>query len=99
VCGSPNHWAKKCPNHKERKPQPEQKTVNMVISNSGGGTSGYGNLPYILLVFQSTTWWLDSGANTHMCSDASLFTSYQVALYLDMFIFCIRSIVMNTQAN
>jgi hypothetical protein len=99
VCGSPNHWAKKCPNHKERKPQLEQKTVNMVISNSGGGTSGYGNLPYILLVFQSTTWWLDSGANVHMCSDASLFTSYQVALYLDMFIFCIRSRVMNTQAN
>jgi hypothetical protein len=29
-------------------------------------------------VFQSTTWWLDSGANVHMCSDASLFSSYQV---------------------
>jgi hypothetical protein len=28
VCGSPDHWAKKCPNHKERKPQPEQKTTN-----------------------------------------------------------------------
>jgi hypothetical protein len=30
-------------------------------------------------VFQSTTWWLDSSANIHMCSDASLFSSYQVA--------------------
>jgi hypothetical protein len=30
-------------------------------------------------VFQSTTWWLDSGANVHVCSDASLFSSYQVA--------------------
>jgi hypothetical protein len=29
-------------------------------------------------VFQSTTWWLDSGANVHVCSDASLFSSYQV---------------------
>jgi hypothetical protein len=52
--------------------------VNIVISNSEGGTSGYGNLLYILSVFQSTTWWLDSGANVHVCSDASLFSSYQV---------------------
>jgi hypothetical protein len=56
MCRSPNHWAKKCPNHKQRKPQPEQKTVNMVVSSSGDGTSGYGNLSYVLSVFQSTTW-------------------------------------------
>jgi hypothetical protein len=53
--------------------------VNMVVSNSGGETSGYSNLLYVLSVFQSTTWWLDSGANVHVCSDASLFSSYQVA--------------------
>jgi hypothetical protein len=76
VCRSPDHWAKKCPNCKGRKPQPKQKTSNMVVSSSGGGTSGYGNLPYVLLVFQSTTWWLDSGANVHVCFDASLFSSY-----------------------
>jgi hypothetical protein len=29
-------------------------------------------------VFQFTTWWLDSGANVHVCSDVSLFSSYQV---------------------
>jgi hypothetical protein len=29
-------------------------------------------------VFQYTTWWLDSGANIHVCSDASLFSSYEV---------------------
>jgi hypothetical protein len=51
----------------------------MVVSSSGGGTSGYGNLPYVLSVFQSTIWWLDSGANIHVCSDALLFSSYQVA--------------------
>jgi hypothetical protein len=78
VCGSPGHWAKKCPNRKRRKHQPEQKNVNIVLSSSGGGTSGYGNLPYVLLVFQYTTWWLDSGVNIHVCSDASLFSSYQV---------------------
>jgi hypothetical protein len=42
VCGSLNHWVKKCPNRKERKPQLEQKTANMVVSSSGDGTSGYG---------------------------------------------------------
>jgi hypothetical protein len=51
----------------------------MVVSSSGGGTSGYGNLPYVLSVFQSTTWWLNSGANVHVCSNTSLFSSYQVA--------------------
>jgi hypothetical protein len=56
VCGSLDHWAKKCPSRKGRKPQLEQKTVNMVVSGSGGRTSGYGNLPYVLSVFQYTTW-------------------------------------------
>jgi hypothetical protein len=23
MCGSPNHWAKKCPNRKGKEPQPE----------------------------------------------------------------------------
>jgi hypothetical protein len=55
VCVSLNHWAKKCPSHKGRKPQLEQKTAHMVIFSSGDGTSGYGNLPYVLSVFQSTT--------------------------------------------
>jgi hypothetical protein len=50
----------------------------MVVSSSGGGTSGYGNLPYVFSVFQSTTWWLDSGANVHMYFDNSMFSSYQV---------------------
>jgi hypothetical protein len=67
------------PKPQRRKSQPEQKTSNMVISSSGGGTSGYDNLPYVLSIFLSTTWWIDSGANIHVCSDASLFSSYQVA--------------------
>jgi hypothetical protein len=78
MCGSPDHWAKKCPNYKERKRQPEQKTTNMVVSSSGGGTSGYGNLLSVLSVFQCTSWWFDTSANVHVCSDASLFSSYQV---------------------
>jgi hypothetical protein len=52
--------------------------VNIVVSSSEGGTSGYSNLSYVLLVFQSTTWWLDTGVNVYVCSDALLFSSYQV---------------------
>jgi hypothetical protein len=51
VCRSLDHWVKKYPNCKGRKPQPEQKTVNMVVSSSEDGTSGYDNLLYVLLVF------------------------------------------------
>jgi hypothetical protein len=79
MCGSPDHWTKKCPNRKGRKPQSKQKTSSMVVSSPGGGTSGYDNLPYVLSVFQSITWWLNSGANVHVCSDASLFSSYHAA--------------------
>jgi hypothetical protein len=61
---------------RKKKPQAEQKTANMVVSIYGGETSGYGNLPYVLLVFQSTTWWLDTSVNVHVCSVASLFFSY-----------------------
>jgi hypothetical protein len=51
VCGSPDHWEKKCPNRKGRKPQSEQKTSRMVVSSPRGGTSEYDNLPYVLLMF------------------------------------------------
>jgi hypothetical protein len=51
VCGSLDHWAKKCPNRKGRKSQHEQKTADMVVSSSGDETSGYSNLPYVLSVF------------------------------------------------
>jgi hypothetical protein len=44
-----------------------------------GGTSGYGNsLHTVLSVFNSPDWWIDTGANIHVCDDKSLFSSYQV---------------------
>jgi hypothetical protein len=44
-----------------------------------GGTSGYGNLLHtVLSVFNSPDWWIDTGANIHVCVDKSLFSSYQV---------------------
>ena len=70
MCDSPDHFASKCPNRKGKK------SANMVISKAGG-TSGYGNkLPTVLSVFCSPEWAVDTGANIHVCADASLFSSY-----------------------
>jgi hypothetical protein len=49
----------------------------MVVSEAEGGTFGYGNsLPTVLLVCHSLEWWMDTGANIHVCVDASLLSSY-----------------------
>jgi hypothetical protein len=78
VCGSTDYWAKKCPHCKGRKPPPEQKTAN-TVTMARAETSGYNSLPSVFSVFQSTSWWLDTGANVHVYSDATLFSSYQTA--------------------
>jgi hypothetical protein len=46
-----------------------------MVTSAGEGTSGYNNLPSILSLFQSSTSWLDFGANVHLCLDTSLFCS------------------------
>jgi hypothetical protein len=81
VCRSTDHWASACPDCKfkqEKKITQEKKTVNMVVSETTEGTSGYGNLlPTILSMCQSPEWWADTSANIHVCADISLFSSYQ----------------------
>jgi hypothetical protein len=76
-----DHWASACLDRKfkqEKKPAQEKKTVNMVVSETAEGTSGYGNLlPTVLSVCQSPEWWADTGANIHVCADIYLFSSYQ----------------------
>ena len=53
------------------------KSANMIEAD--GGTSGYDNLlPTILSVCHTPDWWIDTGANIHVCADISLFSSYQV---------------------
>jgi hypothetical protein len=64
-------FAKDCPKHADHK----EKKVNLVTASSTD--DGYGNLPSVLSVFQSPSWWLDTGANIHVCDDISLFSSYQ----------------------
>jgi hypothetical protein len=74
-CGKPEHFARDCLDAKWKPNQKE--SVNMVEDE--GGTSGYGNLLHtVLLVFNSPVWWIDTGANIHVCADKSLFSSYQV---------------------
>jgi hypothetical protein len=76
VCGSDEHWTSSCPDCKFKQ---EKKSANMVVSEAEGATSRYDNsLPIVLLVCHSPEWWMDTGANIHVCVDASLFSSYQV---------------------
>jgi len=46
----------------------------MITSNAD---DEYGNLPTLLSMFQSLSWWVDTGANIHVCADISMFSSYQ----------------------
>jgi hypothetical protein len=46
----------------------------MIASNEGD--KGYGNLPFIFSVFQSSSWWIDTSANVHMCFDIFMFSFY-----------------------
>jgi len=72
ICGENGHFAKKCKNHKGKKNQPGHKSTNVTIGNPSG--SGYNNyLPSVFSVFQSNDWWIDTGANIHVCTDISMF--------------------------
>jgi hypothetical protein len=74
VGGDPGHFASECENHKWKG---NRKSANMVIGETAG-TSRYGNiLPTVLLVCHSPEWWIDIGANIHVCADIFLFSSYQ----------------------
>jgi hypothetical protein len=74
VCGDLGHFIGECEN---RKWNGSKKSANMVIDETAG-TSRYGNiLPTVLLVYHSPEWWIDTGANIHVCADISLFLSYQ----------------------
>jgi hypothetical protein len=75
TCGKTGHFARDCADVKWKPNQ--KKSVNMVEAE--GGTKGYGNsLHTVLSVFNSPDWWIDTGANIHVCADKSLFSSYQV---------------------
>jgi hypothetical protein len=74
ACGEMGHFAKECPDRADRRGK--KGNANTVIA-SNEGDKGYDNLPFIFSVFQSSSWWLDTGANVHVCSDINLLSSYQ----------------------
>jgi hypothetical protein len=55
VCGSEEHWASECPDHKFK--QELKKSANMVTTDTEGRTSGYSNhLSTVLSVCNSPEW-------------------------------------------
>jgi hypothetical protein len=75
TCGQPNHFSKDYPDHTDRRGK-KAKTVNVVTASN---SDGYGNSFTVLSVFQSPCWWIDTGANVHVCAKISMLTSYQAA--------------------
>jgi hypothetical protein len=78
VCGKPGHWAPSCPNRFHKRHGKSGRTANVVIGDAEMKDSGYSILPTILSVCQSPNWWIDTGANVHICFDIFMFSSYQV---------------------
>jgi hypothetical protein len=76
ACGETGHFAKDCPDRADR--CGKKGNVN-TVNASNEEDKGYGNLPFIFSVFQPPSWWLDTSANVHVCSDINLFSSYQSA--------------------
>jgi hypothetical protein len=72
VCGELGHFTKDCPKRADKK---EKKKVNLVTASSAN--DGYSNFPTVLSVFQSSSWWVDTGANIHVCAYIFLFSSYK----------------------
>ena len=80
VCGHPDHWSPNCPDRYDRRQHGKGgKIANVVISDTEMKDAGYGIFPTILSVCDSPDWWIDTGSNIHICSDISMFSSYQVA--------------------
>jgi hypothetical protein len=82
TCGELGHFSKECPDRADRRGRKANngqahKAVNTVTA-SKTGDAGYGNPPSVFSVFQSSSWWIDTCANVHVCSDINMFSSYQV---------------------
>ncbi|WVZ85747.1 hypothetical protein U9M48_032635 [Paspalum notatum var. saurae] len=82
MCGELGHFFKDCLERADRRGKSggngqSSKTVNTVTA-SKIRDAGYGNLPTVLSVIQYFDWWIDTGANVHVCSDIAMFSSYQV---------------------
>ena len=79
VCGKPGHYAKDCLFRKTFKSKNQSgpaHQVNMVMLNESTANtpSRFVTLsPEVNAICLSTDWWIDTGANTHVCFSRSLF--------------------------
>jgi hypothetical protein len=78
VCGNPGHFAKDCNDRKDRTTELRQKFTHVTIGEAST-SEGYGNPFVVYSAFHSIDWWVNTSANVHVCSDISLFSSYQAA--------------------
>jgi hypothetical protein len=78
VCGNPGHFAKDCKDRKDRTTELRQQFTHVTIAEAST-SEGYGNPFVVYSAFDSIDWWVDTGANVHVCSDISLFSLYQAA--------------------
>ncbi|KAK1378365.1 hypothetical protein POM88_025109 [Heracleum sosnowskyi] len=90
-CGQVGHWSKDCPAKKAKKAvvgaqantvlvTTDGPKVNMVVGEAAasGTNDGYVTYnPVLLSTYLSHEWLIDTGANVHICTDISLFVSYQ----------------------
>jgi hypothetical protein len=80
VCGDLNYWAPSCPKRFDKRSHRNGgNSANVVVGDTNMKDAGYGIFSTILLVCHSPEWWIDTGANIHVCADISMFSSYQVA--------------------
>jgi hypothetical protein len=76
ACSGSNHWARDCKDPKDKQHQGQKKSANVIIGDTKKRKSGYGNYATVLSVIHLQNWWIDTGANIHVCADISLFSSY-----------------------
>ncbi|KAI5333799.1 hypothetical protein L3X38_023931 [Prunus dulcis] len=90
VCGRTNHWAKDCHYKKTKpyKPKPKwnkgqsgpKAQVNVLVDQDDQDEPNlrYSFKPLVNVAYLSNSdWWLDSGANVHVCFDKRFFKNYQ----------------------
>ncbi|WVZ50235.1 hypothetical protein U9M48_001509, partial [Paspalum notatum var. saurae] len=78
TCGELGHFSKDCPERADHRGKKGNKSKDVNMVTAGNTDGGYGNQFTIFSVFQSPSWWIDTGANVHVCSDITMFSSYQV---------------------